>query len=179
MPPAVPGSGNTRTTYSYNKAQQVMHIVRPDNTEITFTYDKAGRMSRVADPRGDTTYRYDTTTGQLAQVTAPDNEALLYTYNGELLTGIQWQGPVAGQIGFTYDAKRRLSGDSVNGDAVGYEYDADDSLTRAGDLTLSYSETTGLLAATNLGGVTDNWQYNAFGEPPPTQRNTMAPISTA
>ena len=47
IPPAVDGSGATRTTYAYNKAQQVTRVVRPDNQEITYTYDVAGNVYSV------------------------------------------------------------------------------------------------------------------------------------
>jgi RHS repeat-associated protein len=64
-----------------------------------------------------------------------------------------------------YDSDFRLSSLTVNSeDPIGFAYDADGLLISAGDLALSRNPDTGLITGTKLDGVTDSFEYNAFGE---------------
>jgi YD repeat-containing protein len=87
-----------------------------------------------------------------------------YTYDGSLLTGTTWTGPVAGSVTRTYDPDFRAT-ESVNGgNAVTLQYDPDSLLTQAGSLTLTRHAQHGLLTGTALGSVTESYTYNTFGE---------------
>jgi RHS repeat-associated protein len=165
IPPTVADVGAVRTTYAYNKAQQLTQVTRPDGKQLTYSYDNGGRLATLGYSRGALTFGYAANSGHLNSVTAPAGVNLGYSYNGELLTGVTWSGPVAGAVGFTYDANYRLMQERVNGAAITYGYDADSALTQAGDLTLTYSATTGLLTGSTLGSISDRWGYNGFGEP--------------
>ena len=78
-------------------------------------YDGAGRLNALTIARGAVNYSYDPATGQLATITAPGGITLTYTYDGALLTGKSWSGPVAGSIGYAYDNSFRLTSTTVNG----------------------------------------------------------------
>jgi YD repeat-containing protein len=64
----------------------------------------------------------------------------------------------------SYDKGYRTASLSVNGLAIGYQYDADGAPTQAADLSLGYQPTSGLLANSILGTVNDSFGYNAFAE---------------
>ena len=50
------------------------------------------------------------------------------------------------------------------GQRIGLEFDRDGLLTRAGDILLGRYPDNGLVKSTELGAVTDTWNYNTFGE---------------
>lgn len=164
IPPVVAGSGSNQTLYSYNHAQELTQIARPDGVNVLFGYDENGRLQTITLPRGPLTYGYSPTTGQLTTLAAPGDVNLTYSYNDELLTQVAWSGAVAGTVGFGYDASYRLISTSVNGSPISYQYDADDALTQAGSLAFTYHPTTGLLTNGTLGSVSSSWGYNEFAE---------------
>lgn len=164
IPPVVAGSGSNQTLYSYNHAQELTQIARPDGVNVLFGYDENGRLQTITLPRGSLTYGYSPTTGQLTTLAAPGNVNLAYSYNDELLTQVAWSGAVAGTVGFGYDASYRLISTSVNGSPISYQYDADNALTQAGSLAFTYHPTTGLLTNGTLGSVSSSWGYNEFAE---------------
>jgi RHS repeat-associated protein len=164
VPPAVAGSGATRTIYEYNRDQQVTKITRPDGQVLTYGYDNSGRLNTLTTPRGAYGYSYSATTGHLTSLNAPGNVNLTYGYTGELLTGVIWSGAVAGSVSYVYDANYRTTSLAVNGNAITFQYDADDALTRVGDLQLTYDANRGLLTGSTLGTVSDSYTYNVFAE---------------
>ena len=167
-PPAVTGSGATSTTYAYNADKQVTRITRPDGGLLDYGYDAAGRLGTLSVPAGQYGYSYNGV-GKLSGITAPGGVGLGYTYNGALLTGVNWSGPIAGSVGFGYDTDFRVNAITVNGaNPVSYQYDADSLLTRASfgavNLNLTRSSQNGLLTGTALGSATESYSYNSFGE---------------
>lgn len=164
VPPDV-GAGTNRTLYAFNADKQLTSITRPDGKTVALGYDTAGRLSTVDMTRGQTTYAYNGTTGKLATITAPDGGALAYTYDGSLLTGVDWTGAVAGSVTRTYDNNFRLTSNKVNdANAITFQYDNDSLLIGAGSLTLNRNSQNGLLTGASLGNVTDALSYNGFGE---------------
>jgi RHS repeat-associated protein len=164
-PPDVAGLSEDRTFYTYNTNRELVEILRPDSASIDFAYDTAGRVDAVTFPRGTIDYAYDSTTGQLSNVTAPGSEGLSFGYDGVLPTSETWTGTVAGTVAFDYDADLRLSGLAVSGDTIPYGYDDDGLLTQAGELVLVRDSLNGLLKETALDSVLTQLTYNTFGEP--------------
>ena len=74
----------------------------------------------------------------------PAGLALAYSYDGVLLTGETWSGPLVGTVGRTFDNALQTATRSVNGIPVTLQYDADGLLTQAGALTLARDAQTGL-----------------------------------
>jgi RHS repeat-associated protein len=88
-----------------------------------------------------------------------------YSYDGSLLTGTTWTGPVAGSVSRTYDTDFRVATESVNGsNPITFQYDPDSLLTGACALDLTRHPQHGLLTGTTLGNVTDSLTYSTFGE---------------
>lgn len=164
-PPPLPNAGNTR--YDYDADRAPTHITQPDGGMLDFAYDNAGRLSSLTLPagQGGVTLAYHPTTGKLITLAGPAGGTLSYAYTGALLSRSTWAGPVAGDVGQSYDNDFRLASLDVNGaDPVAYTYDLDGRMTGAGALTLSRRPDNGHLSGTTLGGVTDARTYNAFGE---------------
>ncbi len=164
-PPAL-GIGNVATTYTYNADRQLTLVTRPDGQSLTLDYEPTGgRLSSLTAPTGQTTFTYHSTTGQLSTIAAPGGVTFGYTYEGSLLTGTTWTGPVAGSVTRTFDTDFRVTSESVNGaNPVTFQYDPDSLLTQAGTLTLTRHTQHALLTGTTLGSVTDSLSYNSFGE---------------
>jgi RHS repeat-associated protein len=166
-PPTVPGTGSTM--FSYNADGDPSTITRPGGETITFGYDTGGRpiaLTLAANGVPTATYAisYDAA-GLIAAVSGPGSQNLSYTYDGFLITGVTWSGPVAGSVNRTYDTTLRVSSETVNGgSAVAFTYDPDSLLIGAGDLSISRNAGNGLLTSTALGIVTDTWTYNGFGD---------------
>jgi RHS repeat-associated protein len=160
------GPGTSQTTDAYNKDRQLTQVALPDGQTVDLGYDGGGRLSTLTLPTGQIGYGYDPKTGNLTSMTAPGGVGLAYTYDGGLLTGTTWTGPVAGSVARTYDANFRTNSLGVDGGPpVTFGYDADGLLTTAGSLTLSFDAHNGLLTGTTLVGVTDAVTYDAFGAP--------------
>jgi RHS repeat-associated protein len=163
-PPAV-DSGSTTNRYTYNNDSQLIQVMSPDGIAVDLGYDGSGRLTTITHAGGQTVYTYHATTGNLTGIAAPGGNTLVYTYDGSLLTGETWAGAVAGSVGYSYDNDFRISSTNINGgSAVSYQHDGDSLLTKAGDLSLSRNPQNGLITGTILGGVSDAFSYNGFGE---------------
>src|SRR5262249_14956791 len=113
IPPDV-GAGTNHTLYTYNLDKQLTLITRPDGKTVSLDYDSVGRLSRQTIARGQTTFAYDLTTGNLQTITAPDSGTLTYAYDGSVLKSTTWSGTVAGSVSRTYDNNFRLTALQVN-----------------------------------------------------------------
>jgi RHS repeat-associated protein len=169
-PPAV--GGPVVTAYTYNFDRQLTQILRPDGDTVSFAYEPTGgrlatrTITQNGLPLDAVTFGYDPTTGNLTSLTSTSGEDLAYTYDGSLVTGTTWSGPVAGNVGIDYDHFLRVSATDVNGaQSAARGYDLDGLLTQAGSLTLTRHPQHGLVTATSLGVVTDSRTYTTFGEP--------------
>ncbi|MEO8135168.1 MAG: RHS repeat-associated core domain-containing protein, partial [Betaproteobacteria bacterium] len=159
------GIGNTATQYTYGADRALTRKARPDGQLVDITYDAAGRIDTLGFARGLLNYTYSATTARLTGITAPGGIGLGYSRDGALLTGVTWTGPVSGAIAYTYNNDFRVAAEDVNGaGSVSFTYAADGLLTAAGSLALTRNAQNGLLAATALGGVTDNVSYNDIAE---------------
>jgi RHS repeat-associated protein len=161
------GTEPNQTRYAYNLDRQLTQITRPDGKTVRLGYDAAGRLGTTTLARGILTQAYDPVTGHLSAITAPDGIGLAYGYDGALPTSVTWSGPVAGQVGYTYNNDFRTTAIRLNGNPLAaYQYDADGLPVKAGGLTLTHQAGNGLLTGTTLGLLLqDQWSYNSFAEP--------------
>jgi len=160
------GIGTVATTYTYNADRQLTQVLRPDGQPLTLDYEPAGgRLSTLTAPTGQTTFTYHPTSGQVSSIASPGGTTLSYNYDGSLLTGTTWTGPVAGSVTRTYDTDFRVVSESVNGaNPITFQYDPDSLLTQAGSLSLTRNTQNGLLTGTTVGSVSDARTYSTFGE---------------
>ena len=125
-------------------------------------------MSTLTSPLGLRTYAYDAPTGHLTSITRADGGALAYTWDGPLLTGTSWSGPVAGSVTQTYNSDFEIATQTAAGSTVSFTRDADRLLTGAGALTLTRDASTGFVSGTTLDTVTTTQTYDTFGAPATT-----------
>jgi RHS repeat-associated protein len=165
-PPAIAGTGPTG--YSYDDDGYLTDIDLPGNETLTFTYDFAGRLGSLILAVSEVPVAaYDiawNSAGLVDTVAGPGSQNLIYTYDGTLITGVQWTGPVAGDVTKTFDDALRISSQQINGGAsVTYSWDDDDLLINVGELAISRDPDNGLPIATTLGIVSDTLDYDGFG----------------
>ncbi len=162
----VVGSEANETSYTYNLDRQLTRVVHPDGQAVDIGYDPAGRPSSLTLARGSINYAYDAVTGNLSSISAPDGAHLAYAYDGQLLMGETWSGPLIGSVKRTYDNDFRITSIRTNrSNAINLKYDQDGLLRRAGDLVLSRHNQNGLLLGSHLGQLEDTYAYNRFAEP--------------
>jgi RHS repeat-associated protein len=166
LTPPTAGSGNPAITYTYTADRQLASVTRSDGQTVSYTYDATtGKPSGMTIPQGSSTNTYDPHSGLLTGTTAPGNVATSLQYDGSLLTGVSWSGPVAGTVNRSYDAFFRPSSDAVaGGSSVSYQYDNDGLPTAAGDLAITNDPVNGLVTGTSLGSVSTTTGYDSFGE---------------
>ena len=153
-------------THQYDLDKRLTQVQRPDGQSLTLDYEPTGgRLATLTAPTGPTTITYHPTTGNVASIASPGGVGLNYTYDGSLLLGTTWSGPVAGSVTRTYDTDFRVATESVNGaNPITFQYDPDSLLTTAGALSLTRHPQHGLLTGTTLGSVADSYTYSTFGE---------------
>ena len=88
--------------YTYNDDGMPLRTTRPDGQKVDFGYDGSGRLAAMNTPQGAYTYSYDGA-GNPQVIKSPGNVTLSYHYDGPLLTGESWAGPVHGDIAYSYD----------------------------------------------------------------------------
>jgi RHS repeat-associated protein len=163
-PPAVDASDPT-TSYTYDADGQLTQVAYPGGATLDYSYDAAGRLDTLTMARGTVSYQYDATSGQLTTISAPDMVELARSYDGPLLIGETWSGPVSGSVSDTLDDDMRTIQRRVNGaNAIAYSYNADGSLSTAGGLSIAYNAQSGLLGTTTLENTSDTWTFNGFAE---------------
>ncbi|HVC32527.1 MAG TPA: RHS repeat-associated core domain-containing protein, partial [Chloroflexota bacterium] len=164
QPPAA-GSATAPTQYGYDKDRELTRVTLPDGRTVSYGYDSSGRLSSVTTDRGSYGFSFDSATGRLASMTAPGGISQNYTYDGGVITGVSWAGPVSGSIARTYDSNLDLSSLSVDGtNPINFAYDTDGLLTQAGTMSLSRDAQSGFLSGSSLGTLSDSFGYDSFGD---------------
>ncbi len=162
-PPDLEGT-ETVTRHVYNLDRQIRRIERPGDEAVTFDYDSGGRLVTRSMPAGDTTYTHEATTGQVRSITAPGGIGLQFQWDGFLPVRTEWTGPVSGTVSRDFDHSFWLTGESVNGTPITFDYDDDGLLTDAGDLSLARDAGNGLVTGTTQQAIEGSRGYNDFGE---------------
>ncbi len=164
LPPSV-GQGDPASRMTYDRAQRLTNIDRPDGKQLRFAYDPAGRLATVESAAGLTEYHYDPAAGTLSTIETPEGVALEMTYNAGQVAEIRWAGEVQGSVSFTYDPTGRRQSVQVNSrPPIASTYDDDGLQTGLGALTLIRHPQTGLVSSAQLGQLRTEFEYNFAGE---------------
>ena len=114
--------------------------------------------------RGTNTYGYNSTTGQLTNITTFDGTSMSYVYDGRLLKDITWSGLTSGNVHKTYDWNFRLLTETVTvGQTINFGYDNDDLLTSVGAMTITRDPATGFVNGGTLGAISESRTHDAYG----------------
>jgi len=167
----------TQTVYNYDRDHALIEVRRPDGV-VNVQYDAAGRPTLIAHgpmgmpaatqgvPSDMLSLQYDAA-DRISALTH-DGQTLRFAYDGPLVTGADWTGPVNGRIERVFNTQLRVQRWSVSGttgsQAVNLSYDNDGLLTGAGDLKLTRRADNGWLQISTLGNLNETFSYNSFGE---------------
>jgi RHS repeat-associated protein len=163
------------TTYGYDFANHLRKIERPDGF-VQFGWEAAQlRTITLPNAHGELTLDYTPPLGQpyigrVQTMTGPVAEQVAYSYDGPLVTGIDWTDTSSdgagaqGAVGWQHDNQFRVVGEKVNGSSeVVYSYDGDGVLQRAGALTVSRRDPENRVLATAVGAISDELRWDQFG----------------
>jgi RHS repeat-associated protein len=166
-PPVLDGITAPETRYNYNQDKDLIEVIRPDGQTLDLNYNVKGQLDNLTIPTGSYSYSYHPTSGQISDITAPDNGRLSFIYDGFLLTRQSWIGAIAGVVTYNYDNNFRLTSQSVNGtSAITFLYDKDSLLTGVGNLSIQRdAQKAGLITGTTQANIVTSYSYNGFGEP--------------
>lgn len=161
-------------------------MLLPDGRSLSLTRDGAGRPDALTVAEGTYDHDYYGTAvctgcapGKLWRITSPSGTTLSFSYDGALLTGSTWAGPVvAGSVSRTYDTDFRPNAETVtvggSNATIRFGYDADSLLTCAsptscapagGDaLTIAYDPQVARATSVTLRATSEGRTYNAYGE---------------
>ncbi len=129
-PPAVSGTSRV-TQLSYNIQGQPTGILEPDGTSIGFGYAPDGLLTGVTAAGTDETLDYNPA-GQLTAIDGAGGEDLAFSWDGMLRVGDSWTGPVTGSVSRKLNQRFLTDELSVDGQPIGFAYDADGALVQAG-----------------------------------------------
>jgi RHS repeat-associated protein len=192
IPPAVPGVSDPVTSYSYDPDRAADVETQPGGRVVDLNYDSFGRLNRLTFPGGVIVPSYYPVTppaggaaGRVSALTGPYGVNLAFQYDGALPTKMSWSGLVTGSIAWTYDKDASQLSDFVpavetvadktgTGVPVQFAHDLDDlivsasftscSASAANILNIGRKPQNGLIESIAMGGVSETWTYNDYGE---------------
>lgn len=173
LPPALSGLLNKDTEYSYNLDKQITDIDRPDGESVAYNYSATTGLltSIVQSIAGTDSYTYDTE-GRISQIDSADGIRTTITYDGPFLKKEKQtlisDSSQLGYVEYGLDSRFRTgtrdvvvrSEPTYQSD---YSYNNDDQKTADESISYTYSGTSGRLATSTLGNVTDSWTYDTYG----------------
>lgn len=172
------------TTWTYTDDGEVASVASAAGT-VSYAYDEAGLRSSMTQPQGTTTYGYDAA-GRRDEVTDWQGRTFASSYDadGRLLELTRPNGVLSR---WAYDDAGRATGvrhlrDGTVVERAEYELDADGNrtsvTTEAGREAFGYNAIDQLVTATDVGGVTTTYGYDAAGNRTSSKRgNAPATVS--
>ncbi len=162
VPPGVTPDSAAR--FSYTPDGQLQQAVGLDGRATTFEYDDGGRILRVIRPDATGSITYDPVSGRVVGVASTSGPGMSLTYDGPLPLSTHWNGAVSGSYSVGYDDGFRVKSDSINGaHGIGYEYNLDGRLIRAGAMEVGRDPTSGWMVGTTLGALTTSAEFDRYG----------------
>ena len=164
-PPSVWQINTPYTQYRYNHDRELTQIIRPDLQVIDYTYNNLAQVTAVDTPGGEIQYSYNSTTGNIERITAPDGNTLSYLYDGLLNTQTSWAGGINANVLNTYNNDFVITQREINGGhAINFARDNDLLLIQAGALNIHRNISNGLISDTTIDNSTSAISYNDYGE---------------
>lgn len=168
-PPDV-GLEESITAYSYDADRRLSSILMPDGRLAGFSYPTATQI--VIDTVEGTYFFDEGSDGNVRAALSPQGLSAHSTYESDRLVeqvlGDDQTGTEYAVVEREFDQNLRLASESVIGDGVrrrvDYAYDADGLLIAAGELSVVRDEETGRVVSTQLGGVSDQYTYDVYGD---------------
>tara|TARA_R110002073_G_scaffold293075_1_gene458503 strand:+ start:48487 stop:60300 length:11814 start_codon:yes stop_codon:yes gene_type:complete len=153
---------NDATVLSYDKDSRLTDVALPSGGHITNTYTN-DQLSRVVTPDTTIDYTY-ACNGNVGTITE-GNETLSFSYDGELLTGLQYSGDLGASISQQFNNDFVIDQMTYAGGSTSYVYDDDLLLTQANGFTIDRNTQHGLPEAIADTRYQQQRNYNVYGEP--------------
>jgi RHS repeat-associated protein len=164
-PPSV-GDGATPVLMTYDLDRRLDKMIRGAGDTVDVDYDGLGRPSSLRTHDGEITVSYHPTSGLPQQLSAPGGVTLAVAYDGDLMTGRTWSGPISGSVTTTYNQDFNRVTESVNGaNGATWTYDNDGVVTAAGALTFTRHPATGIVTSATLGSAVSSFTQDSFAAP--------------
>lgn len=152
-------------SYAYDLDQNISSITNAGGSVINYHRDEVGRVERITSSGGlQTTYNYNSTTGNLALSTSSYGISNSYSFDGDLPKSQTMAGEIVGTVEYGYNSDLQIISEKVNGDDKVFSYDNDNLLTGAGSETLTYSPTNRQLDFSKIGIVQTDFGYDRYGQ---------------
>lgn len=134
--------GEVAQNLSYDPASERLVSLQAGGQAVRFEYDASGRIVRIDDGA----------------------QQLALGYDGSAITSVVAKGVVQSELTRELDVYGWLTRETSGGIAIDYAYDADGLLLRAGEQTLTYDSGSGLVSSLQVGTLSEQLTYNAYGE---------------
>lgn len=153
------------TQWLFNDDGQATRTIRPDNGEINLTYNSAGRLATTTTPGGIWSWGYDSS-GRISKIEAssPGDTDVLFSYDGTLITNVEWASPVGQTLERGHDNQFRLTSEKIGGVTTTRAYDGDGALTVVGPIDVLSSDNSAITTGIDGVGVKQRFSVNDFGE---------------
>ena len=166
--------GALKTSYSYDKAGNLVEVTQPDGSYLSYSYDAAHRLTQISDVVGDRiVYTLDAASNVTkTQVFDPSNTLRrTHSYAYDSVNRLSLSIGAANQTTtYAYDAQSYpISVADPLGHKTSYAYDALNRLTQAidpngGKSTLAYDANDHLTSATDPRSIKTAYAWNGLGE---------------
>ncbi|WP_374077024.1 RHS repeat domain-containing protein [Bdellovibrio bacteriovorus] len=169
LPPQVSAWVTGSTLYKYNLDQQPIAIYRPDGKKIEMNYGADTGLLTSINTDGETyLFDYLPQSNLVKSVVSPSGETISNQYIGNLLSSIEYAGPVRGKVGYFYAQDRSLSAISVSDSkgatsSIANSYDKDGVLTSIGNMEYQLNS-VGAIVGSNIGILKSASSYDSYGK---------------
>jgi RHS repeat-associated protein len=149
------------TQYEYDRDRRLTVIELPSGQRLEHTYSQ-NRLTRTDTPEGAILYDYHHG-DQLSQITE-GGESLSYSWDGTLLTAVNYQGELNEGIQYQHNPDYQVSQITYAGDSSSLTYDRDGLLTGIHGFAIGRHADHGLPVSLDDGTLNRTFGYNGHGE---------------
>ncbi len=159
---------NTQTTYSYDIANRLNKITKPDSSEIDYTYTK-GRLTQIVSPNQTINYTYSF--NDIVSKIDDGNIELNFSYDGNLLTKIT-DSYTQSEISYTYNNDFLINSITYAGKKEDIAYNLDNEVISIGNYQIT-RDNNGFVSKVNDSNYQKEYSYNSYGEVTQIKDNTL------
>ncbi|WP_197490104.1 RHS repeat domain-containing protein [Rheinheimera sp. SA_1] len=152
---------NSTTRYVYNRDKQLTAIELPAGDRIEYGYQN-GRLASTQMPEGTSEYLYQQ--GDQLKEVKEGTEKVNYSYDGSLLTSMQYSGELNSSLSYGYNNDLQVNSLSYAGGSTSLSYDKDGLVTGIHGFAISYRADNGLPELLKDGKLSQSWLWNGYGE---------------
>lgn len=165
------GSSTNSVSFDYSTDRELRTTTRADGIVVRNFYSPGTRRlieSSTADGLQFKKFTYGNLDRKIYFIDSSDSVKMSLIHDAFLPTSLNYTGPLVAAVaneygGSAYGGPAHLSAQNVVGSRVEFEYDADQTLVKAGRFEIDRNENLAVSGA-RLGNVSEKYSYNKFGE---------------